>query len=239
MTPPKVPKVCCIDPFCHKQFPLSFPQPSSKGSSSKLSVTAEEFEHVLNDFIHREKYQLKDGYAPFCKHVFLPNVRPNNVRPNNVIPPNVEGETPTEGETLTEGRVNTLEITPANEGLIRTEYEARTPKELPVLTRYFPSESIPQDSLPPATYLDVILYSRSQIIAENLATETPGIPSQSSVPWGVVSIKLQTCDFELPMNPITAMRNAMGEEHGGSGKEIDRDEYMKAVEFWAKHAVVK
>ena len=52
-------------------------------------------------------------------------------------------------------------------------------------------------------------------------------------------MKPQTVDYELPMNPITAMRNALGEEHGGSGKPIDRKEYMEAVDFWSKHATLR
>lgn len=107
------PKVTCIDPFCYKQFPLSFPSPSSKGSSAKLDVTAEEFEDVLNNYIHDEGYELREGYAPFCKHVFLPNVNKGKG-----------------GGPLTMGRVNTVEITDDNEDLIRTEYEARTEKEV-------------------------------------------------------------------------------------------------------------
>ena len=107
------------------------------------------------------------------------------------------------------------------------------------MTRYFPSSSIPKSELAKPTFLDVILYSRAQIIKENAATSTPSDPSHTDIPWSIVSIKPQTVDYELPMNPITAMRNALGEEHGGSGKPIDREEYMKAVEFWKKHAVLK
>lgn len=33
--------------------------------------------------------------------------------------------------------------------------------------------------------------------------------------YGIVSIKPQDCDYELPMDPITAMRNALGTEYGG------------------------
>ena len=29
-------------------------------------------------------------------------------------------------------------------------------------------------------------------------------------PWGIISIKPQMVDYELPMNPITMMRNALG-----------------------------
>ena len=54
-----------------------------------------------------------------------------------------------------------------------------------------------------------------------------GNDSKSDAPWGIVSIKAQDVDYELPMQPITSMRNALGEEHGGSGVPLNRDEYMK------------
>jgi len=41
------------------------------------------------------------------------------------------------------------------------------------------------------------------------------------------------------MQPITAMRNAMGPEHGGSGIPIDKDSYMEAYKYWNHHANVK
>jgi hypothetical protein len=53
-----------------------------------------------------------------------------------------------------------------------------------------------------------------------------------------VSIKAQDVDYELPMNPITAMRNALGEEEGGSGIPIDRKAYKDAVDYWKDHAVI-
>lgn len=40
------------------------------------------------------------------------------------------------------------------------------------------------------------------------------------------------------MTPITAMRNALGKEEGGSGVKLDRDEYMKAYEYWNTHATI-
>jgi len=58
-----------------------------------------------------------------------------------------------------------------------------------------------------------------------------GNDSNSDAPWGIVSIKSQDVDYELPMQPITSMRNALGEEHGGSGVPIDRNAYMTWVYF--------
>jgi hypothetical protein len=40
------------------------------------------------------------------------------------------------------------------------------------------------------------------------------------------------------MTPITAMRNALGKDEGGSGVPMNREEYLKAVAYWKDHAVV-
>jgi len=57
-----------------------------------------------------------------------------------------------------------------------------------------------------------------------------------TAPWGIVSIKAQPVDHELPMTPITAMRNALGKDQGGSGVPLDREKYMEAVNYWKDHA---
>jgi len=41
------------------------------------------------------------------------------------------------------------------------------------------------------------------------------------------------------MTPITAMRNSLGREEGGSGERLDRQAYLKAVEYWDAHAAVQ
>ena len=55
--------------------------------------------------------------------------------------------------------------------------------------------------------------------------------------WGIISIKPQGYDHELPMQPITMMRNALGKEEGGSGVGLDRAKYMESVEFWKEHVL--
>lgn len=104
------------------------------------------------------------------------------------------------------------------------------------LVRWFPSHSVTPRV---AEYLDIILYSREQIRKENAATDRPNSEEHDEAPWGIVSIKAQEVDHELPMKPITMMRNALGKEEGGSGVPIDRDEYLKSVEFWKQHAIVQ
>lgn len=217
---PSVPRVVSVDKFCHRQFPLSYASLAAPYGGAKLDLPAQAFESLVNEHLAEAggEPSLEPGYAPFCKHVFLKNGSPGGAR-------------------LTGARVSAVPVTPANEHLLRSGYEARTPKELPVLTRFFPPGAIPEEELPVAEFLDVILYSREQINKENKAMGDK--PNPEAAPWGVVSIKTQLVDHELPMNPITAMRNALGEEHGGSGKPIDRREYQEAVDFWEKHAIVK
>ena len=141
--------------------------------------------------------------------------------------------------------MNVLPITKDNEQYLRTRYEARNEKELPVLTRYFDKELLLEgksesDVFPVAKYIDLILYSREQINKENAAMgkQKNEEEEEETAPWGIVSIKAQDVAHELPMTPITAMRNALGKNQGGSGVELVREEYMKAVEYWKDHANV-
>ena len=49
----------------------------------------------------------------------------------------------------------------------------------------------------------------------------------------------QLYDYEEPMNPATMLRNSMDLKFGGSGVELNIDEYEESVKFWNKHAIVK
>ncbi len=40
--------------------------------------------------------------------------------------------------------------------------------------------------------------------------------------FGIVSVKPQDFDFEIPMDPITIFRNSLGIEYGGSGIKLDK-----------------
>lgn len=115
---------------------------------------------------------LKDGYAPFCKHVFIPNFA--NVKCGYV------------------------EITDENRFKQRVQYEGRNAGELPVLVSYFDKNEI---EVPEAKYLDIILYSNEQIQQEYLAMGKTA--PMFSEPWGIISVKGQMVDHELPMQPIT------------------------------------
>ncbi len=219
-----------VDPFCHRQFQEYYQQHDETMkdyTGTIFDVSISEFERIVNERFHNSNNSdlvLQDGYAPFCKHLFLRNDFTNAV-------------------------LNVLPITDDNEHLLRTKYMARSDKEFPVLIRYFPKELIAastnqSSSLPIAKYLDLILYSREQINLENQATQTSTTTHDDSTtttetaPWGIVSIKAQDLDTELPMTPITNMRNALGKEHGGSGIPLDRDKYMECVNYWKDHATI-
>jgi Protein of unknown function (DUF3228) len=65
------------------------------------------------------------------------------------------------------------------------------------------------------------------------------VPPATEAPWGIISVKGQLCDYELPMQPITMMRNALGKEHGGSGVPLEADKYRESVAFWTKNCAIK
>ena len=155
--------------------------------------TPEQFERHLKDV---ESVAVLDGYAPFCKlHVH---------------------------RNWTSTRCLTVPITEQNVHLLRSDYEARSTAELPVLVRWFEGVEPPV-----AQYLIAILYSREQLAKEGTPT---------SADWGVVGCMYTAEPEEMPMAPITMMRNSLGVDEGGSGVPLDRDAYRRAVEFWSRNA---
>lgn len=156
-------------------------------------ITAEQFVDYLNT---HEPLEILDGYASFCKlHVH---------------------------RNWTSTRSYTVPITDDNRHLLRSAYEARNDKELPVLTRWF------QGITPPvANYIIPILYSREQMALE-------GSPIDAD--WGIVGCMYTMEPAETPMAPITMMRNALGISEGGSGIPISRAAYAQSVAFWSTHA---
>lgn len=146
-----------------------------------MTCDKQEFVEKVHSHFKSGGEQLVDGYAPFCKHVFIPN----------------EWGCP----------VGALLITDENRHLLRSAYTRRRPEELPVLNRWFPKDQVPAP--PAAAYLDIILYSREQMLKEYEALPLEGRDAADlpPVPWGIISIKAQNEPFETPMTPITMMRN--------------------------------
>ena len=140
--------------------------------------TPEQFERHLHAV---PPLQVLDGYAPFCKlHVH---------------------------RNWTSTRCLAVPITDQNRALLRSDYEARTKEELPVLVRWFEGLEPPV-----ANYLLVILYDREQLAKEGTRIDAD---------WGVVGCMYTAEPVETPMAPVTMMRNALGVEEGGSGVPLD------------------
>lgn len=118
-------------------------------------------------------------------------------------------------------RCSVIVLDDGNRHLLRSAYEARTPAELPVLVRWLEGLEPPV-----ANYLVPILYDRAQLAKE-------GTPIDAD--WGVVGCLYTLEPEEIPMVPITMLRNALGVEEGGSGVSIDREAYARAVAFWTRH----
>ena len=104
-----------------------------------LNYDKEAFESKINDFYLevKDKGGLKDGYAPFCKHLFI--------------------------ENFTDAISGYIIITPENEKLMRSGYEARRENELAVLNRWIDRKALEElgHVVPKAKYLDIILYSKA------------------------------------------------------------------------------
>lgn len=155
--------------------------------------TAAAFEAHINA---QSPLEVLAGYAPFCRlHVH---------------------------RNWTATRCLTVPITDANRHLLRSGYEARNPRELPVLVRWFEGLEAPV-----AEYLVVILYSREQLQKEG---------DRIQAEWGVVGCLATSTPEEIPMAPITMMRNALGVEQGGSGVALDAQAYRRSVAYWERHA---
>lgn len=218
-------KTIQIGKFAARHFDKSF------GGTQILDMNLIQVENILNDiFTHdgdgifstiKENVNVSnkelaylnksivDGYAPFCKLLFVQN--------------------------FTEAKTGVLPITLENYQYIRHKYSARTKDELPILTTYL--QLPPGIEIPRAEYLCFVVYDKAQIDYEDslqVAERRENIDAE----WCVVAILGQMEMEEHPMKPITMMRNALGAEEGGSGHKLDREAYMKAVEFWSKNVTI-
>lgn len=61
-----------LDPFCYRQFEKF--QQGGPASSVVIKYDPAEFTEKINEiYINGKNTNLKDGYAPFCKHLFVEN----------------------------------------------------------------------------------------------------------------------------------------------------------------------
>ncbi len=122
----------------------------------------------------------------------------------------------------TSTRCLTAPVTDANRHLLRSGYEARHATELPVLVRWFEGVEPPV-----ADYLIAILYSRAQLEKEGTRIDAD---------WGVVGCLYTSEPQEIPMAPVTMMRNALGVGEGGSGVPLEHAAYRRSVDYWSRNA---
>jgi hypothetical protein len=196
-------KKIVLDPFCYRQW-------DKTKTTNVINYNQEKFAERINQYYLDTPKCLKDGYAPFCKHIFI--------------------------ENFTDTAANYVGITEDNQHLIQTCYEARTEKELPVLRRFIPFDKVKLSS---AKFLDIILYSKEQIQKENNSMGNEDPNNDFDYEYGIISVKPQDNDHELSMDPITMMRNALGIDQGGSGVPLDRNKYMESVNFWTNNVILK
>ena len=204
------PKSLILDQFAFRSF-------DKTRTSNFINMDKQEFLNKVNE-LYKSESMLVDGYAPFCKHLFVENF--------------VKGL-----------KSCHLEINKDTEKLIVSKYDSRQKNELPVLIRYIDLNSIDKDKIEDAKYLDLILYSKEQIVSEmtEMKFEEKEINDikNKDFDWGIISIKPLNVNHELPFVPMTIMRNSLGKNEGGSGVPIDRKKYMEGVEFWSKNVELK
>jgi hypothetical protein len=102
MTSTQAGEVMYLDGFATRQWD----DPSYQGT--KICFDKSEFVRRVHEY-HAQGMPLVDGYAPFCKHVFVPNFV--GAKAGNVV------------------------ISEDNKGAIECAYESRRPEELAVLSR--------------------------------------------------------------------------------------------------------
>lgn len=123
-----------------------------------------------------------------------------------------------------------MKITLENAQYLRSDYGARTPEELPVLSRWF---ELPPPIKPPiAENITIVLYSKEQLEKEEPDTKL-------DFDWGIVAILAHNGLEPEPIPPITMFRNSLGVEEGGNGVPLNREKYLESVEFWKNHANIK
>ncbi len=149
------------------------------------------------------------GYADFCKILALSNRKEDG----SFLFESLKCLTVNKEESLKKG------------GVLHTAYEARNENELPVLVEW-----ITNVETPVAEFIHLILYSREQMEKEDDSVEAD---------WAIVSIATSATVEVEPMRPITAMRNALGVEEGGSGVAIDREAYLKSASYWNENIMIR
>lgn len=150
------------------------------------------------------------GYADFCKTISICNILPSGkIRFPKLM-------------------CSTIDRTQAfkKQGRLCTRYEARHEGELPVLVEWVEGVEIV-----PAPYIHLVVYGSEQMKLEGEETQ--------DYDYLIVSIQTGQLEKIEPMKPITAMRNVLGIEFGGSGIALDEQAYQESIHFWQKYISIR
>ena len=150
-----------------------------------------------------------DGYAPFCKIISIANFDGEQYDF-----PYLRSRTILRKDAFKQG------------ACLYTGYESRNEEELPVLTEWV--EGI---DLSITKYIHLVIYNAEQMQKEGDNTQ--------GFDWLVVSIQTGNDEKIEPMKPITAMRNVLGIEFGGSGVTLNEQDYKNSVQFWSKYISIR
>jgi len=227
-----------ITKFAARQFDRKF------GATKILDYTPEQFENIIQNSITFKEIESLSGIEYNGSKFRVINIPKSNdkndvckelvAEANNLI----DGYAPfcklLPIKNFTDARVGSLPITIENYQYIRSGYSARTENELPILSRWL---ELPLGR-PKAEWLMIVLYSKEQIEKEAKEQDTQE-EIKFDADWGIVSILGQDVSIEVPLIPVTIMRNALGMEYGGSGFPIDKKRYAESVDYWEHHAIVK
>ena len=74
-------KQLVVDPFCFRQFAEH--EASKTYGETVFQLSVSELEDIANRCFHMNNGTLQDGYAPFCKHLFIENDFATTTTSNN------------------------------------------------------------------------------------------------------------------------------------------------------------
>lgn len=169
----------------------------------------------LNEFKNQFDGNLQDGYAPFCKTFVMLNtigMKYGLVKRNHILDP-----------------------------FIVTEYKKRRENELPIVQQSLPLSVLKAfgSNRVSANFIFVEMYSREQMIIEAFAEGKNVTLDNYPADYYIFNAKpLMDKDEVIPAAPSTILINALGTAYGGSGKPLDREEYMKSVKFFSENVYV-
>jgi len=186
-------------------------EPKASGTRIPLEYK-ENLLNYINDKYHQ--YKLINSDNEFCKYLIIEN-------------------------NIDDIKTAVIKLSLDINQFIQTDYVSRNSLELPILSRVVKLPSWYE--IPKAKYLCIILYSREQLKKEFYSKESNkdlDFYLDTDVEYGIVAIQSNNNPSPDPYVPITIMRNALGMEEGGNGVKLNRELYLKSVEFWKNNIII-